>query len=175
LELIRELVPHATSIAFLVNPNNPNTLANIKDIQAAADSLGTRLHVLRADNEGKLGTAFDEAVRLRVGAILIGSDPFFLDRRKSLVDLAARHAVATFYTIRAYAAAGGLASYAADQTELYTQTGIYVGRVLKGEKPADLPVLQPIKFELVVNMKTAKALSLEVPPTLLARADEVIE
>jgi putative ABC transport system substrate-binding protein len=176
LELIRELVPKATSIAFLANPDNPNTLANTKDIRTAADSAGVQLHVLRANSEEKFITAFEASVRLAVGAILIASDPFFFDRRGHLVALAARHAVPTFYTIRAYAAAGGLASYAADQSELYSQTGIYAGRVLRGEKPpADLPVLQPTKFELVINLKTAKALGLEVPPTLLARADEVIE
>jgi putative ABC transport system substrate-binding protein len=175
LELIRELVPNATSIAYLVNPNNPNTLANTRDIQAAAKSLGTQLHVLRANSEEEFGTAFEAAARLRVEAILIASDPFFLDRRDLLVALAARHAVPTFYTIRAYAAAGGLASYAANQTELYTQTGIYAGRVLKGEKPADLPIMQPTKFELVINLRTAKALGLKVPLTLQAAADEVIE
>ena len=175
LELIRELVPNATSIAFLINPNNPNALANTKDIQAASDTLGTKLHVLQANNAEAFGTAFETAVRLRAQAILIASDPFFLDRRNSLVALAARHAVPTFYTIRAYAAAGGLASYAASQTELYTQIGIYAGRVLKGEKPADLPVLQPTKFELVINLKTAKALGLTVPDKLLVAADEVIE
>jgi putative tryptophan/tyrosine transport system substrate-binding protein len=175
LELIRELVPNATSIAFLANPDNPNTLANTKDIQAAAISLGTQLHILRATSEDQFGTAFDAAVQLRVAAILIASDPLFLDRRGSLVALAARHAVPTFYTIRAYAAAEGLASYAANPAELYSQTGIYAGRVLKGEKPADLPVLQPTKFELVINMKTAKARGLNVPLTLQAAADEVIE
>jgi ABC-type uncharacterized transport system substrate-binding protein len=145
------------------------------DIRAAADSVGVQLHVLRANGEEQFGAAFDAAVRLRVGAILIASDPFFLGRRGPLVSLAARHAVPTFYTIRAYAAAGGPASYAADQSELYNQTGIYAGRVLKGEKPADLPVLQPTKFELVINMRTAKALGLKVPLTLQAAANEVIE
>jgi putative ABC transport system substrate-binding protein len=175
LELIRELVPAASSIGFLVNPTNPNTEASTKDIQTAAQSLGRQLHVLGASSEGELETVFATLARQQIGALLMASDPFFLSRRDQLVALAARHAVPTFYTIRAYATAGGLVSYAANQSDLYRQTGIYAGRILKGAKPADLPVMQPTKFELVINLKTAKALSLEVPVTLLTRADEVIE
>jgi putative tryptophan/tyrosine transport system substrate-binding protein len=175
LELIRELVPAARSIGFLVNPTNPNTEASTKDIQTAAQSLGRQLHVLSASSEGELEAVFTALGRQQIGALLMASDPFFLSRHDQLVALAARHAMPTFYTIREYATAGGLVSYAANQSDLYRQTGIYAGRILKGAKPADLPVMQPTKFELVLNLKTAKALGLSVPDKLLALADEVIE
>jgi putative ABC transport system substrate-binding protein len=175
LELVREVASAARSIAFLANPINPNTTANTTDIRAAAQSLGLQVHIFNASGESEVGSAFATMAQQQIGAALIASDPYLLGQREQIVLLAARYAIPTFYTIRDYATAGGLMSYAANQSDLYRQTGQYAGRILKGAKPADLPVIQPTKFELVINLKTAKALGLEVPPTLLARADEVIE
>jgi putative ABC transport system substrate-binding protein len=175
LELVRELVPAARSIAFLTNPTNPNAQANTKDIKAAAQLLGRQAQIFNAVNQGDIEEAFAALARQQIGALLIASDPLLLDRRDQIVALAAHHGIPTFYTVRAYAAAGGLISYAANQADLYRQTGIYVGRILKGAKPADLPVIQPTKFDLVINLKTAKSLGIEVPTSLLLRADEVIE
>jgi putative ABC transport system substrate-binding protein len=175
LELIGDLVPKASLIAFLGNPINPNTPANTKDILAAARSLGLQVRVFNASSEVELEGAFAAMLPQQIGAALIASDPYLLSRREQIVKLAAHYAIPTFYTIRDYAIAGGLISYAANQSELYRQTGLYAGRVLKGVRIADLPVLQPTKFELVINLKTANALGLGIPPSLLARADEVIE
>ncbi len=172
LGLLRELVPTAPLIAVLINPKNPSAESESQEIHAAARAVGQKIHVLNASSESDIDAAFASLVQTHVGALLIGADPFFDSRRYQLVALAARHAVPTIYS---FSAAGGLISYASNVPDAYRQAAIYVGRILKGEKPSDLPVMQPTKFELIINLKTAKALGLEVPPTLLARADEVIE
>ncbi len=175
LQLLHDLVPNATAVAVLVNPANPNTPASLEDVAAAAAALGMRLTTVAASNESELETAFQMLAGGRAQALLIASDPLLLNHRKRIVALAERLAMPAIYTVREYATTGGLASYAADQTELYRQTGAYVARILKGARPAELPIPQPTKFELIINLKTAKALGLQVPPMLLARADEVIE
>jgi putative ABC transport system substrate-binding protein len=175
LELLSELVPRAGMIALLVNPNNSNTERVVRDLQEAARAKGVQLHVLKAGAEEEIEPAFASLVQLQAGALLVGNDPFFPSHRDQLVALASRHAVPTMYESRGFVEAGGLASYGATQAALYRQVGAYVGRVLAGAKPADLPVQQPTKFELVINAKTALALGLAVPPLILARADEVIE
>jgi putative ABC transport system substrate-binding protein len=175
LELLRELVPTATVIGALINPNNPNADTDTKDIEAAAVSLGRQVHVVYAGGEGGLETAFDGLVQRRAAALPIFPDAVFVGSRERLADLAARHKLPAIYTNRVYAEAGGLMSYGSIQTDAFREAGIYTGRILKGEKPSDLPVQQSTKFEFVINLKTAKALGLEVPPTLLAIADEVID
>jgi len=173
--LLHELVPAAAAIAFLVNPTNPNAEGQLKDMQDAARRLGLQVHILKARSEPDFGPAFEILVQSHVAALQVGSDPFFFNSRQNLVALAARHAVPAIYEWREFAQAGGLVSYGTSLTDAYRQAGRYAGRVLKGARPADLPVMQPTKFELVINLKTAKALGLTVPPSLLARADEVIE
>jgi putative ABC transport system substrate-binding protein len=175
LELLHELVPSATTIGFLVNPTNPPSQSETSDVQAAARALGLGLRVENASSERDLDTAFERFVQQQVNALLVGADAFFVDRRDQVVALAARHALPACYPLPEEAAAGGLISYGPSQTDVYRQVGVYAGRILKGEKPADLPVLQPTKLELVINLKAAKALGLTVPQTLLVAADEVIE
>jgi putative ABC transport system substrate-binding protein len=175
LEVLRELVPTATAIAYLANPNNQIAEDETKETETAAHSLGLRFHVLNASAEHDIDKAFVSMMQSRVGALVVGSDTFLSSRKQQLIMQAARHAIPTMYYEREFAAAGGLISYGTDFADSYRQAGDYTGRILKGAKPGDLPVLQPTKFELVINLKTARALVLEVPPTLLATADEVIE
>jgi putative ABC transport system substrate-binding protein len=175
LELLHELVPKATAIAFLVNPANPVTPSQIQEIREPARSLGLQIHVLEASSEGQIEIAFEKMMQQRLGALLLANDTYLSGRRELFVALATRHAIPVMYAGRDAVAAGGLISYDASAIDQFRQVGTYVGRILRGEKPADLPVLQPTKFELTINIKTAKTLGLEVPPMLLARADEVIE
>jgi putative ABC transport system substrate-binding protein len=175
LELLSELVPQAKVIALLVNPNNPDTAPTIRDMQEAARTKGVQLPILKAASESEIDAAFASLIQLLAGGLVVGTDPFFASRREQLVALAARHAVPATYDFREFAAVGGLISYGTSLTGTYRQLGIYAGKILSGAKPADLPVQQPTTFELVVNLNTAKALGLTVPPSILARADEVIE
>jgi putative tryptophan/tyrosine transport system substrate-binding protein len=170
------MVPNATSLALLINPTSPNLAeAQSKDLQTAACSRGLQLNVLRASTDSELETAFESVVRLRAGGLVVSSDSFFFSRSAQLATLAARHAVPTIFGFREFVAAGGLMSYGGSLAESFRWVGVYTGRILKGEKPADLPVQQATKIELFINLKTAQALGLEVPATLLTRADEVIE
>jgi putative ABC transport system substrate-binding protein len=175
LGVLRELVPTATALAYLANPSNQLAKAETRETENAAHTLGLQFHVLNASAEHDIDRAFASVVQNRVGAFVIGSDTFFSQRKSQIIMLAARHRVPTMYYEREYAIAGGLISYGTDFADSYRQAGAYAGRILKGAKPGDLPVLQPTKFELLINLKTAKALGIEVPPMLLARADEVIE
>ena len=175
LELLHELVPAATTIAILVNPANRSAEIQVRDIQAAARTLGLELHIVQASTEREIDAAFAALTRLRAGALVISPEAFFNSRSEQLAALTVRHAVPAIYTYREFAAAGGLMSYGGSITDSYRQAGIYIGRILKGEKPAELPVQQSAKVELIINMKTAKALGLTVPFALLGRADEVIE
>ena len=173
--LLRELVPTGTVIGYLVNPNEPTAATQIGDAEAAARETGQQLIVSNARSDDEIDAAFTSLVRQHAGALLVGTGPFFLTRASKLVMLAARHAVPAMYFRREFPEVGGLMSYGSSTAEMYRQMGLYTGRILKGGRPADLPVLQPTKFEFVINLKTAKALGMAVPPTLLARADEVIE
>jgi putative ABC transport system substrate-binding protein len=175
LSLLHDAVPKAAVFAFLVNPTHPNAEAATKDAQAAAQALGRELRVLTASTERAVETAFAAMVQQRVGALSVSRDPLFNDQREQLVALAARHAVPAIYNRRDFPAAGGLMSYGTSDLDSSRQSGVYVGRILKGAKPADLPVEQATKFEFVINLKTAKTLGLEIPPGVLAIADEVIE
>jgi ABC-type uncharacterized transport system substrate-binding protein len=175
LGLLHEMVPTAALMGVLLNPNNAPFELQLKDVQEAARSIGQQIHVLHASNEQEIHAAFKAFVRMRVQALLVGGDPFFNGRREQLVTLAAHYAIPAIYELREYAAAGGLMSYGTNLPDTYRQIGIYTARILKGEKPADLPVLQPTKFELVINLKAANALGLTIPPGVLAIADEVIE
>jgi putative ABC transport system substrate-binding protein len=175
LGLLSELVPAPAAIAILMNPNNADADTEVKDVQEAAAVTGRRILVLKAINTGEIEPAFGMLAQRGAGGLLVGADAFFGSQRHQIIALAARHAIPAIYTIREYAEAGGLMSYGTSFTDGHRLAGVYAGRILKGEKPADLPVMQSTKFELVINLKTAKALGLEIPPTLLALADEVIE
>jgi ABC-type uncharacterized transport system substrate-binding protein len=175
VELLKELVPAAAVIAYLVNPSNPSAEIYSKGAVTAASALGIQVHVLNASTEHDLDQAFASLAKLGAGGLVVMGEPFFDSQRDRIVALSARHSVAAIYTFREYVVAGGLMSYGTSLPDSYCQAGVYAGRVLKGEKPTDLPVMQPTKFHLALNLKTAKALGLDVPATLLARADEVIE
>ena len=176
LGILRELLPKAARIGVLINPNNVAVAERTaEDVKAAADAIGLRIQVLNARNGDEIDAAFTTLVSDRADALLVGPDSYFVSRRVQIAILAARHLVPAIFTIPDYAEAGGLISYGTDVSESIRQQGVYVGQILKGTKPADLPVVQSIKFELVINLRTAKALGIDVPPTLLARADEVIE
>lgn len=175
LELAHELIPKATSFAVLVNPNNPNTETIIKDAQAAARSLAVQLHIMRASNASEIEARFATMAQRQVGALVVGNDGLFMNRTAQIAALGIRHALPTIFQTPEFAAAGGLMSYGSSNTDAYHQVGVYTGRVLKGEKPGDLPVVQSTKIELIVNLKTAKAFGITVPLALLGRADEVLE
>jgi putative tryptophan/tyrosine transport system substrate-binding protein len=176
LGLLRELRPHATTIAVLVNPEyKSQTEIQVNDIQTAARSVGQDINILNAHTIRDIDAAFATLAQMRADALLVATDPFFFTRATQLAVLSARHAIPTLYSRREFSAAGGLISYGPNQDESYRLLGVYAGRILKGAKPADLPVQLPTKFELVINLSTANALGLEIPPALLARADEVIE
>jgi putative ABC transport system substrate-binding protein len=174
LEFLRELSPKATVIGFLVNPTNPRSELVVRQVEESARALGLRLRVLKASTGGELDSVFASLVQSGVGALLVAQEPLY-SWGSQIVALASSYAIPTMYGTRDYAVAGGLMSYDASAIDSYRQVGIYVGRILKGEKPADMPVMQPTKFELIINLKTAKALGLAVPDKLLALADEVIE
>jgi putative ABC transport system substrate-binding protein len=175
LELLSELIPQARVIALLANPNNAYTEPMIRVVQEAARAKGVQLPILKASTESEIDAAFATLVELHAGGLVVGADAFFLSRREQLIALASRHAVPVIDQAREFAASGGLISYGSSIAAENRQLGMYAGRILKGEKPSDLPVQQPTTFELVVNLNTAKALGLTVPPSILARADEVIE
>ena len=175
LELLHELVPTVATIGLLVNPNYPSAELEIGETEVAAHAVGRNLIILKASTASEIDAAFASLVQQRVGALVVTGDPLFVSQRDKVVTLAARHAVPTIYVQREFAVAGGLIGYGTNLTDAYRQVGIYAGRILKGEKVADLPVVQPTKFVLVINIKTAKALGLTVPDKLLAIADEVIE
>jgi len=168
-------VPKATKIGVLVNPNSPETEAERKDVEAAAQAIGQQLIILDVGAGRDIETPFATLIQRGASALIVGSGPFLTSHREQLVAMVARHALPAIYNLRDYVLAGGLMSYGTSITEAYHQVGIYTGRILKGQKPADLPVMQSTKFEFVINLKTAKSLGLTVPPTLLAIADEVIE
>jgi ABC-type uncharacterized transport system substrate-binding protein len=175
LGLLRELIPDATTIALLLNPKNPDVGPYLQDVRRAARSLGQQIQVLNAANEEEIDVAFAAMARERADALLLDPDPFLVSRREQIVTLANYHKIPALYDWRESAEVGGLASYGPSHTDPYRLAGIYTGRILKGAKPADLPVIQSTKFELVINLKTARRIGLEIPPMLLARADEVIE
>jgi putative tryptophan/tyrosine transport system substrate-binding protein len=174
-ELLHELIPKAAAIAFFVNPTNANAESDTRAMQAAAEALRRQLVILKAATEHGFETTFGQLSSPRLGALVVSADAFFLSQRDRLIAIAARHSLPAVYPVREYPVAGGLMSYGGSPSVAFRQAGNYIGKILKGAKPADLPVIQPTKFELVINLKTAKALGLEVLPALLARTDEVIE
>jgi putative tryptophan/tyrosine transport system substrate-binding protein len=174
LELLK-MIPATSAIAMFVNPNNPNADLETRNMQEAALTSARELHIIKVSNTSEIDAGFATLVQQHIGALLVGTDTFFFSQGHQIITLAARYQIPTIYFVHALAAAGGLLSYGPDFVNEWRQAGIYAGRILKGTKPTDLPILQPTKFELVINLKTAKALGIEVPPTLLARADEVIE
>jgi putative ABC transport system substrate-binding protein len=175
LGLLHEFVPGAALVAGLINPHNPPSEDQAHQIEEAAKTINQQIRIFRASNEEELNSSFAEIVNLKGGALLVAADPFFDTQRDVIVRLAAQHHIPALYQFREYVAAGGLASYGIDIADAYHQVGIYTARILKGTRPADLPIMQPTKFQFVINLKTARALGLTIPPTLLARADEVIE
>jgi putative ABC transport system substrate-binding protein len=175
LELLREIAPGVVDIGLLVNPSGTLAEIQIKDAREAIQRAGQRLHVANVSSQAEMDAAFVAISNLKVGALIIGTDPIFAAYRGQLTALAARYKIPTVYSVREYCEAGGLISYGASVTDAWRQAAIYVSRILRGEKPTDLPVIQPTNFELVINLKTAKALGLTIPPQLLTRADEVIE
>ena len=175
LGLLHDLIPTATIVGMLLDPDDPRTEIQTSDMQDASRALGLQIHVLNARTEGEINTAFATLSELRLGALSVGTGELFRRQRQQLAALSARHGVPAFYQYREFAEAGGLISYGTSLTDAYRLTGVYAGRILRGEKPADLPVMRPTKFELVINLKTAKGLGLTIPPGLLAIADEVIE
>jgi putative tryptophan/tyrosine transport system substrate-binding protein len=175
MELLREMMPTASVIGALMDSSRPEAADQLKSVQAAAQAVGRQLAVATASNEGEFDAAFASLVKQGAGALLVAASPLFTSRRDHLVALAARHLMPTMFQFREFAAAGGLVSYGASVVEAYRQAGVYVGRILKGEKPADLPVMRPVKFEFVINLQTAKTLGITIPETMLATADEVIQ
>jgi len=175
LALLHELVPSTATIGFLENPNNPTFALTTRDVMAAAPAIGLKVQILQASTDREIDTAFVNLVQARTGALLIGVDAFFNSRIEQIIAIAARHAIPAMYSLREFVVAGGLMSYGVSLIEQYRQVGLYAGRILKGERPAELPVMQATKIELIINLKTAKTLGLEVPDRLLALADEVIE
>jgi putative ABC transport system substrate-binding protein len=175
LELLHELMPQAATVGVLMNANNLQFASQLREMRAAASAIGVQLHILRASTDHEINAAFDSIAENRIPALAVASDSFFDAHRDKLVALAARHAVPAMYSFREYAAAGGLISYGIDLSDVYHQVGVYAGRILDGAKLSDLPVLQPTRFELAINLKTAGTLGLELPPTLIARADVVID
>jgi putative tryptophan/tyrosine transport system substrate-binding protein len=175
LELLHDLVPSTATVGFLENPNNPISELTARDVRAAAPAIGLQVQILKASTDREIDAAFVSLVQARTGALFVGNDAFFNSRIEQLIALSARHAIPAIYSLREFAPAGGLMSYGPSLTEQYRHVGLYAGRILKGERPADLPVMQPTKVELIINLKTAKTLGLEVPAKLLSLADEVIE
>jgi putative ABC transport system substrate-binding protein len=175
LEFLRELIPKALVVGLLVNPSSPNGQAHLRDIPTAAQALGIRIAVQQVNNDRDFDQAFATLVQQRADGVVVPSDPFFFGRREQLIELAARHALPVIYPDREYVADGGLMSYGTSLTEAYRQSGVYTGRILKGDNPADLPVQQAIKVELIVNLQTAKALGIEMPLSILMRINEAIE
>ena len=175
LGLLREIMPMAATVAVLMNPKGPDAEAQLKDVPLAAQSIGQPIKIVNATSQEEIDSVFATFSQLNVAALMVGADPFFNDRRDQIIAHVARLSIPAIYELREFTAAGGLMSYGASLADAYRRSGVYAGRVLKGVKPADLPVEQSVKFELVINLKTAKALGIAVPPTLLARADEVIE
>jgi putative ABC transport system substrate-binding protein len=175
LQLMREVVPSAAVVAVLVNSHHPNAESWIREIEAAARPAAMQLHILKAGTASEIDDAFASLVPRQAGALVVDGDPFFVGRRDQVVALAARHAVPTIYSYREFATAGGLISYSGSTAALFRELGMYTGKILRGTKPADLPVVQPTAFELVINLKTAKTLGLPISPSILARADEVIQ